>query len=82
MIEVKKLEATVLHVAKKCLMPCLFFSVFVQKEQDYTRPSHQIEVWEDLDVVQFLSKTFFAYEVDCVAHVSVVRIGANLQKLC
>lgn len=47
----------------------------------HTGPSQQIEVWEDLDVVQFLSKTFFAYEVDCIAHVSVVQIGANLQKL-
>lgn len=69
------------NLSRKWKELCLFFSVFVKKEQGYTGPAQQIEVWEDLDVVQFLSKTFFAYEVDCIAHVSVVRIGANLQKL-
>lgn len=77
----KRIEKPIKEMERTMYL-CLFLSVFVQKRAGlHTGPSQQIEVWEDLDVVQFLSKTFFAYEVDCIAHVSVVRIGANLQKL-
>ena len=36
---------------------------------------------QDADVVQFLSKVFFAYEDDGVVSVSVVRIGVLTQSV-